>query len=341
MNHGEIRARHYATGQPVALAWHQGVIHRIQPAAQAGDADTWIAPALVDLQVNGFAGVDFQRDDLTMEELLAAVRGLRAAGCTRFLPTLITDEWPRLMRRLKLLRELRAASPELQRAIAGWHLEGPFLSAEPGYCGAHDPGLMLDPTPDHLRELRAIAGTDPLLVTLSPERNGAVEAIRLAVSLGVKVSLGHTNASADLAVSLICDGIHVAPALFRLMHRALGASQIVYVTDAMAAAGAPPGRYTLGSSALEVGTDGIARRPGQSNFAGSALRPMDGVMRAARMLARPWQEVWEGFSVRPARWMGWPTGLDVGAPADFCLLKLTPADEVRELIIFAAGEQVA
>jgi N-acetylglucosamine-6-phosphate deacetylase len=330
--------------------------------------------------VNGFAGVDFQRDDLTMEELLAAVRGLRAAGCTRFLPTLITDEWPRLMRRLKLLRELRAASPELQRAIAGWHLEGPFLSAEPGYCGAHDPGLMLDPTPDHLRELRAIAGTDPLLVTLSPERNGAVEAIRLAVSLGVKVSLGHTNASADLlqaavnagatafthlgnacpqlldrhdnilwrvldtpglAVSLICDGIHVAPALFRLMHRALGASQIVYVTDAMAAAGAPPGRYTLGSSALEVGTDGIARRPGQSNFAGSALRPMDGVMRAARMLARPWQEVWEGFSVRPARWMGWPTGLDVGAPADFCLLKLTPADEVRELIIFAAGEQVA
>ena len=380
MNDGQVRARHYATGQPVALAWHQGVIDRVEPAAQAGDADTWIAPALVDLQVNGFAGVDFQRDDLTMEELLAAVRGLRAAGCTRFLPTLITDEWPRLMRRLKLLRELRAASPDLQRAIAGWHLEGPFLSAEPGYCGAHDPGLMLDPTPDRVRELRAVAGVDPLLVTLAPERNGALEAIALATALGIKVSLGHTNASADLlqaavkagatafthlgnacpqlldrhdnilwrvldtpglAVSLVCDGIHVAPALFRLIHRALGSGQIVYVTDAMAAAGAPPGRYTLGAAVLEVGADGIARRPGQSNFAGSSLRPVDGAMRAAWMLARPWQEVWDSFSVRPACWMGWPAGLDAGAPADFCLVKATPAGGVSGLRVFVAGEQVA
>jgi N-acetylglucosamine-6-phosphate deacetylase len=380
MNDGQIHARHYATGQPVALAWHQGVIHRVGPAARAGDAEAWIAPALVDLQVNGFAGVDFQRDDLTMEELLAAVRGLRAAGCTRFLLTLITDEWPRLVRRVKQLRELRAASPDLQRAIAGWHLEGPFLSAEPGYCGAHDPGLMLDPTPDRVRELRAVAGVDPLLVTLAPERNGALEAIALATALGIKVSLGHTNASADLlqaavkagatafthlgnacpqlldrhdnilwrvldtpglAVSLICDGIHVAPALFRLIHRALGSGQIVYVTDAMAAAGAPPGRYTLGTSALEVGADGIVRRPGQSNFAGSALRAMDGVMRAARMLARSWQEVWDGFSVRPARRMDWPTGLDVGAPADFCQLKVTPRNEVRELNVFVAGEEAA
>jgi len=380
MNHGEIRARHYATGQPVALTWHQGVIQSVHPAAQTGDADTWIAPALVDLQVNGFAGVDFQQDDLTVEHLLTAARGLRAAGCTRFLLTLITDEWPRLIRRLKQLRELRATSPELRRAIAGWHLEGPFLSAEPGYCGAHDPDLMLDPTPDHVRELRAITGTDPLLLTLAPERNGAVEAVALASSLGIKVSLGHTNASAallqaavqagatgfthlgnacpqlldrhdnilwrvldtpGLTVSLVCDGIHVAPGLFRIIHRLLGAGSIFYVTDAMAAAGSPPGRYALGSSELEVGADGIVRRPGQSNFAGSALRPIDGVMRAARRLARPWREVWDGFSVRPARWMGWPTGLDVGAPADFCLLKATPAGDVRELNVFVAGEQPA
>ena len=380
MNPGEIRARHYATGQPVALTWDQGVIHGVQPAARTGDTETWIAPALVDLQVNGFAGVDFQRDDLTVEELLAAVRGLRAAGCTRLLLTLITDEWPRLMRRLKQLRELRATSPELQGAIAGWHLEGPFLSAEPGYCGAHDPDLMLDPTPDHVRQLRAVAGVDPLVLTLAPERNGALAAIAQATSLGIKVSLGHTNASADLLqaavqagatgfthlgnacpqlldrhdnilwrvldtpglpVSLICDGIHVAPGLFRLIHHLLDAGSIFYVTDAMAAAGSPPGRYTLGAAELEVGADGIVRRPGQSNFAGSALRPIDGVMRAARMLVRPWQEVWDGFSVRPARWMGWSAGLDAGAPADFCRLKATPAGDVRELNVFVAGEQVA
>jgi N-acetylglucosamine-6-phosphate deacetylase len=129
--------------------------------------------------------------------------------------------------------------------------------------------------------------------------------------------------------------------LFRLVHRVLGASRIHYITDAMAAAGSPPGRHSLGSSEMEVGADGIVRRPGQSNFAGSALRPLDGVMRAARMLGLPWQEVWDGFSVRPSRWMGWPTGLDVGAPADFCLLQATGADGVRALSAFVAGEQVA
>jgi N-acetylglucosamine-6-phosphate deacetylase len=380
MNDGEIHARHYATGQPVALTWHQGVIRSVGSAVQAGDLDTWIAPALVDLQVNGFAGVDFQRDDLTAGDLLVAVRGLRAAGCTRFLLTLITDEWPKLMRRLARLRELRAGSTELQHTVSGWHLEGPFLSAEPGYCGAHDPGLMLDPTPNHLRELRAVTGTDPLLLTLAPERYGALEAIRLAVSLGLKVSLGHTNASAEalraaveagatgfthlgnacpqlldrhdnilwrvldtaeLTVSLIPDGLHVAPALFRLFHRSLEPGRLIQVTDAMAAAGAPPGRYTLGSLELEVGADGVVRRPGQSHFVGSALRPIDGVMRSARMLGCSWRGVWDGLSSRPARRMGWSTGLETGAPADLCLLKLTPAGEVRELGVLVAGEQVA
>jgi N-acetylglucosamine-6-phosphate deacetylase len=380
MTDGEIRARHYLTGQPVRLSWQAGVISCVEPEAEADEAAPWVAPALVDLQVNGFAGVDFQRDGLTAEDLRTAVRGLRAAGCTRFLLTLITEEWPKLMRRLAHLRQLRATSPELQQTIAGWHLEGPFLSHEPGYCGAHDPGLMLDPTPEHLRELRAVTGADPLLLTLAPERPRALDAIRLAASLGMKVSLGHTNASADilraaveagaagfthlgnacpqlldrhdnllwrvldtsgLTVSLISDGVHVSPPLFRLIHRVLEPDRVFLVSDAMAAAGAPPGRYTLGACGLEVGADGIVRRPGQTHFAGSALRPIDGVVRAARMLGRPWQEVWDGFSVRPARWMGWPAGLEAGAPADCCLLEASPPGGLPELSVFVAGEQVA
>ncbi len=330
--------------------------------------EVWIAPSLFDVQVNGYGGVDFQRDGLTVEDLLSAARQLRAAGCARFLLTLITDEWPKLTARLKHLRSLRAESDELKRAIAGWHIEGPFLSHEPGFHGAHNPAVMLDPTPAHISELRNVTGDDPVLLTLAPERQGALEAIQLAVSRGMKVSLGHTNASAEilrdavkagatmfthlanacpreldrhdnilwrvfetrgLTVGLIPDRIHVSPALFRLIHRLQDSDSIYYTTDAMSAAGAPPGKYSIGKMEMEVGADQIVRQPGKTNFAGSALRPIDGILRAAQMLNCPWQEVWPRFSGIPARVMGLRSELKVGEPADFCLLKVSGANQLE------------
>lgn len=372
MNTGEIRGWHYATRKPVRLRWRDGRITSLETAPAPPAPGLWLAPALVDLQVNGYAGVDFQQDGLGLDELLAAVRGLRGAGCTRFLLTLITDEWPRLTARLRHLRALRSRSPELQSAITGWHIEGPFLSAEPGFHGAHDPALMLDPTPRHIHELRSITAGDPLLLTLAPERCDALEAIRLAGSLGVKISLGHTNASADtlraagaagatgfthlgnacprvldrhdnilwrvldtpgLTVSLIPDRIHVAPALFRLVHRLQPEGAVYYTTDAMAAAGAPPGRYTLGRLELEVGADQIVRPLGQTHFAGSALRPSDGVFRAAEMLRCDWQDAWRRFSEVPARFLGLESGLAPGRPAHFCLLRLAEGQRLAELSV--------
>jgi N-acetylglucosamine-6-phosphate deacetylase len=377
MNDGTLSARHFGGGHSVRVSWRTGVITSVEAAEATSDQDLWIAPALVDLQVNGFAGIDFQQDDLTPGALAIAAHALRAAGCTRFFLTLITDDWTKLMRRLQHLHGLRAASAELRQAIAGWHLEGPFLSAEPGYCGAHNPELMLDPTLDHIRELRAATGTDPLLLTLAPERAGAISAIRLAVSLGMKVSLGHTNAAGaalrgavdagatgfthlanacpqlldrhdnilwrvldtpGLTVSLIPDGRHVSPELFRIIHSGPAGASLYYVTDAMSAAGARPGRYPLGPLEFEVGADGTVRRPGQDHFAGSALRPVEGVRRAARMLHTTWRAVWEGFSTRPAQFMGLKSGLIPGAPADFCLLRSSGGDELAEPRMIVAGK---
>src|SRR5262249_23196398 len=153
-----------------------------------------IAPGLFDLQINGYAGVDFQQDHVTLDQLLHAVRSLRSAGCPRFLLALITDEWTHLVARLSRLRSLRNRSDELKAAIAGWHIEGPFLSAEPGFHGAHNPTWMRDPAPELLHELRAAAGNDPVLLTIAPERAGALRAIEVAVSHGISVSLGHTDA---------------------------------------------------------------------------------------------------------------------------------------------------
>jgi N-acetylglucosamine-6-phosphate deacetylase len=239
---------------------------------------------------------------------------------------------------------------------------------------------MTDPTPQHIRQLRAAVGTDRLLITLAPERSGAIDAIKLAVGLGCHVSLGHTNASAsilDLAcrggasafthlgnacpqlldrhdnilwrvldlphiqVSLIPDSIHVSPPLFRLLHRALGRERILYVSDATAAAAASPGNYTLGHLQIQAGSDQIVRRPGKPNFAGSALRPIDGVFRAAKMLGVSWRDVWDGYSVRPAAMAGLAVALKPGAPADFCLLELDASQTApHSLRLFRGGQQI-
>jgi N-acetylglucosamine-6-phosphate deacetylase len=375
-NNGEISAWHYATRQPVHVRWRDGIITHWQAAGSEPPRGTWLAPPLFDLQINGFAGVDFQQNGLTAEDLLHATRSLRAAGCARYLLTLITDDWQALTARLRHLRAVRAQTTELQSAIAGWHIEGPFLSAEPGFHGAHDPSRMMDPTLEHVLELRSITGDDPLLMTLSPERRGALEVIALAVSRGAKVSLGHTDAPAKilgaavqagatgfthlgngcpreldrhdnilwrvfetpgLTVSLIPDRIHVSPPLFRLVHRALGPSAIYYTTDAMAAAGAPPGRYQLGKMELEVGADQIVRQPGKTNFAGSAAQPIDAAFRAAEMLGCPWQEAWARFSETPARFMGLHHELAVQQPADFCVLKVAGQNQLIELQGYADG----
>lgn len=358
MTQSSITGRHLFTGRNVSVTCTEGLVTEIAdtPLDESPEPALWLAPALFDLQVNGYAGVDFQSDDVQVEGLRRAVHALRQAGCTRFLLTLITDEWHALTKRFRRLKELRASDPELRVAIAGWHVEGPFLSSEPGFCGTHNRSVMLDPTPDKVRELLEIGRGEPLLLTIAPERDGAVRAIELAVSEGCRVSLGHTNASADrlreavgagatmfthlgngcvadlnrhdnilwrvldqleVTATLIPDGIHVTPPLFRILHRALPADRVCYITDAMSAAGAGPGTFKLGPRILQVGADGIVREPGTPYLSGSSLEPLEGVRRATRMLGCPWQECWKRFSTVPATLMGLGNGLTAGEPAHF------------------------
>lgn len=374
MNSGTVSGRHYATGQPIGVTWQDGIVSRVELLPAGQGSDLWIAPALVDLQINGYATVDFQRDDLTAVELMAAVQGLRTAGCGRFLLTLMTDDWGAMMRRLRHLRALRGTSRDLTKAIAGWHLEGPFLSDKPGFCGAHPVECMTNATREHLEELRSVTDSDPVLLTLAPERMGGIEAVGMATSMGMRVSLGHTNAAAailraacnagatgfthlgnacpqdldrhdnilwrvlddlSLTISLIPDGIHVSAALFRLIHRVLPPSKIYYTTDAVAAAGAPPGRYSVGRHRVDVGPDRVVRQPGKTNYAGSGLRPIEGIWRAAEMLGRPWQSVWDFASVHPAGFMGWGSGVGVEQSATFCLVRSDEgtAPELVETIV--------
>lgn len=358
---GQATARHYRDGSPLLVTWTSGVLSSMEPGDEKEAGDLWIAPGLIDLQVNGYAGVDFQRDDHVSEEsLLKMVRAMKRDGCHRTLLTLITAPWEDLTRRMRNYRKIIQANPELKAALPGWHIEGPFLSHEPGFSGAHNPSYMHDPTPGQIREFKEIVGDDPMLLTLAPEREGSEAAIREAVNCGFVISFGHTNASASqlhagvkaggrafthfgngvtqqldrhdnilwrvlnepsLVVGLIPDSIHVSPALFRIFHRTIDPALIYWTTDAMAAGGAPPGLYSIAGIEVMVGEDRVVRNPVTKTFAGSALEPIEGIRRGSKMLDRRWQDVWDFFSANPARLMGLPSDLSVGSPAGFCLLR--------------------
>lgn len=357
-----LTAQHYRGGQPLRITWDEcGVLTTVELGDRSDAADLWLAPGLLDLQVNGYAGVDFQRDESATEPaLLEAVRALRRDGCRRIFLTLITAEWKSLLQRIQRYRTIIQQNAELRQSIVGWHIEGPFLSDQPGYCGAHNPAWMRNPTPADMQELRLIAESDPVLLTLAPEREGSEAAIAEAVRCGFVVSLGHTQANREqvkaaeiagatafthlgngcpqkldrhenilwtvlneptLTAGIIPDGIHVSPALFAILHEVLTPARVYWTTDAMSAAGAPPGRYTIGEIEVAVGADQIVINPATNTFAGSALTPIEGIRRGAQMLNRPWQDVWDLFSVNPARLMGLSADLSPGSAAGFCLLR--------------------
>ena len=281
---------------------------------------------LFDFQVNGFGGVDFQRDELTAAQLEHAVATLRRCGTAGIFATLITDEIEVLCRRFAAFEKLCAAAPAAGAAILGYHLEGPWLSPEPGYRGAHPPGPMRAPTWADFERLQAAASGRLRLITLAPEWPGSAEFIAAVTKQGVQVSLGHTNATEaqiddavragarfcthlgngcpmqlhrhdnivqrllardDLIACFIPDGVHLPRGVLKNLVRAKPVGSVLFTTDAMAGAGALPGRYTIGPHEIDVGADGVARQPGALNFAGSTLTPDVGVRNVADWLGLP------------------------------------------------------
>lgn len=295
--------------------------------------------SLFDVQVNGFAGVDFQQPGLSAAEVRRAVEVLAEHQTLRFFATLITDTPEALTSKLEQFERLRTADPAVGAALCGYHLEGPWLSPEPGFHGAHDHRHMTAPDIRAFEHLQRAAGGNIRLVTLAPELPGSIPLIRALVGSRVQVSLGHTNASDsqidaaigagarfcthlgngvpaelhrhdnvvqrllardELTAFFIPDGIHLPPRVLQNFFRAKPPGKALFATDAMAAAGAPPGRYTLGGLMLDVGDDRIVRQPGRPNFAGSALCADQGVQNVQNWLGLTAVRARELFSIAVA-----------------------------------------
>ena len=257
-----------------------------------------VVPGFVDTHVHGGGGANFSS---AFRAYTGAAAELHLEHGTTTVVASLATAGP-----AELLRQVEALADDVRGGlIAGIHLEGPWLATQ--RCGAHDPTLMRDPDPGELDRVLAAGGGAIRMVTLAPERTGALEAVRRIVGAGAVAAVGHTEATYEqtrtaieagatvathlfnamrpinhrepgpvialleddrVTVELITDGVHVDPALYRHVCRSAGRDRVSLVTDAISAAGMADGEYRLGSVAVDV-VHGVARVAGTPTIAGS------------------------------------------------------------------------
>lgn len=295
-------------------------IHEVREIATL-HAESWLAPGFIDVQVNGFAGVDYNDPRTTVEEIGRSLEAQFATGVTRLYPTVITGAPGEMEASLRNLARARETL-EHGEAMDGFHVEGPHIASEDGPRGAHPRQWVRRPDFDEFRRWQEATGGRVRIVTLAPEWPEAPRYIERIVAEGVVAAIGHTAAtSAQIAdavtagatlsthlgngahqvlrrhpnyiweqlaedrlmADFIVDGIHLDAAFVKTAIRAKTVERAVLVTDASTPAGAAPGRYRLGEQDVELTEAGRVVLAGTDRLAGSALRMDGGVENLMRM----------------------------------------------------------
>ena len=357
-----VHARHVSDGQWVRIRIDGPTIVEVVPneaPEPSPDGESWVAPALWDLQTNGRLGVSYSDPEITVEQVRAIVLAQDAVGTARCCPTLMTAPIDAMRRGVEMIATSCEEDPEVAHRVLGIHLEGPFLSPSDGYRGAHPIESIRDPDWDLFQTLQRASGGRVVLLTLAPERPEAIDLIRRAANSGVVVAIGHsaadpgtideaidagarlsthlgngiaailprhpnpiwTQAADDrLCASLIADGHHLDDGVLRVLARAKGPDRTILVSDASPLAGLPPG--TFGPWAVEEG--GRVVVAGTPYLAG-ANRPLtSGIDRLMNAAGFSMAEAVGAATSRPARLLGKaPPTIAEGAPADLIVFGLS------------------
>ncbi|AIQ58792.1 N-acetylglucosamine-6-phosphate deacetylase [Paenibacillus borealis] len=343
---GVIAGRHYRTGLPVEVRITDGVIAEVFTREESllTAEWPWLAPGLVDLQVNGGWGLDLNTLPLQPETVAGLSRRLLAQGVTTYCPTLITNGAEQLAQAASVIAEAVRTQSDIAGLIAGIHLEGPFLSPEDGPRGAHPREHICPPDWEAFCRWQEAAEGLIRIITVSPEWPGAAAFISRCSDSGVRVSIGHTAASPEqireavaagavmsthlgngthltlprhphylweqlaadeLFGCMIADGCHLPDSLLKVILR-MKRSQAILVSDAVSLSGMPPGAYRL-----HIGGDVVLTAEGRLHLAGnpqllagSAMMLADQVAYLAEARLAPLEEAIECASVHPARLLG-------------------------------------
>lgn len=349
-------ARHYQTQQLLHIEIKENKYFHLKVLPSSSDVAPWIAPGLVDIQLNGFGGVDFNRV-ISEQDWQRVSQALYTQGCTHFLATLITNSAENLE---ILLKNLEKLFQQNSYNCMGFHLEGPFLNPDSGYHGVHNPQWMTPCNQELFKKWQTLANNTIRLITLAPEiePQKALDFIQSVTQQKVRVAIGHSSVTSsllqqaieagatgwthlgnglaqqihkfenpifhalahpELFCSLIPDCIHLPSHVFSIFSKVL-AHRLLLTTDATAAAGASAGYYTLGEIEIARNKEGQARQTKTQKLAGSTLTPFQTVFRAAALAEKPWPEMWDAYSTRPAQWLGLNSHtIEKNNEANFCL----------------------
>jgi N-acetylglucosamine-6-phosphate deacetylase len=370
----KCKGRDPCSGRTIELEFGEVISSVAGAPPEAGD-NTYIAPGFIDLQVNGFAGADYNSATTAPEKIAESIRALHSTGVTQFLPTVITAAPEAMLAALRNLNTVQDVS------IAGFHVEGPHISPEDGPRGAHPARWVRPPDVDEFHRWQEAANGKVRLVTLSPEWPEAPRYIESITKDGVAASIGHTNADARqiqnavsagatlsthlgngahaslprhpnyiweqlaedrLTASFIVDGLHLPDSFLRVALRAKGIARSILVTDAVSPAMCDPGLYQLGDVAIELRNDGRVTMRGGQRLAGSSLRmdhAIGNVMRIAGITLGEAAEMATRNPARIGRIEGRTRGLETGDRAD--LVRFVVEDgRLRVLETFVSGRRV-
>jgi N-acetylglucosamine-6-phosphate deacetylase len=323
---GRIEGINYLDYSPISVEIENGSISRIKRLNKLPDnvKPMLIAPGLIDMQINGYLSVSFSLEGadntsagtgkLTIADVKKVTEGLWKEGITTFFPTLTTNSQSLLLKNFTTLARAMD-DPSLLGSIAGFHLEGPYISDVDGYRGAHPKEHVRQPDWKEFLELYKASGEKILVVTLAPEVSGAFEFIRKCRKKGIVVSLGHHNGPAEtikqaidngaglathlgngcasiinrhsnpiwpqladerLMISFICDGFHLPPEVIQVFYKVKGADNIIITSDITSYAGLPPGEYKIKTGETIVKTpDGNLRFSGQEGGLYGSASPLN------------------------------------------------------------------
>jgi N-acetylglucosamine-6-phosphate deacetylase len=302
-----IRGCSVFTGNNISISIDGGLIKEVKNLDSSEELP-FISPGFMDTQVNGFRGLDYSSENLKLEDVVVMAEMLAASGTTCHFPTIVTSSRDITTKNLKIINSALLKYPELNVAIGGIHIEGPYISSEDGARGAHNLKFVRNPDYEEFSEWQNVSGGRIRQLTLAPERPGAINFIKRVSSDGVIVSIGHTAASPEiiktaihagagmsthlgngshrmiprlknyiweqlasdnLHASIITDGFHLPFSVVKVILRAKTLDRVILVSDVAVLGGMKKGIYKWGDIDVEVYNDGHLGLAGTEYLAGA------------------------------------------------------------------------